>query len=223
MAAMAVEIIPTVVPASLKDVYDIAERYKDFASSIHIDVADGVFAPNTTWTPAEGDMLPSGMNFEIHMMTANPHDLGLRYAQAGAYSLIGHVEAFGSAEKAKIAYDAWRGAGAKEAYAGVLFQTDVSSLASYVPISDRLLFMTIATIGTQGIPFVGEPGIARIERFHELFPEARIEVDGGISFGNIERLRKAGCSHFCAGSAISKAESPAAAYAELMRLADAAL
>lgn len=223
MIVMAIEIIPTVVPASLKDVYEVAERYKGFASSIHIDVADGIFAPNTTWTPADGEKLPSGMNFEIHMMTANPHELGEKYARAGAHSLIGHVEAFGSADKAKTAYDAWRKAGAKEAHAGVLFQTEVESLGAYVLISDRMLFMTIATIGTQGIPFTGEPGIARIARFHELFPEAIIEVDGGISFGNIESLRRVGCSHFCAGSVISKAESPAEVYADLMRLVEAAV
>lgn len=219
---MKIEIAPTVVPASLQDVIDVAERYKDFASTIHIDVADGQFAPNTTWMPGEGEMLPEGMKFEIHMMVSNPHEMGMRYASAGAHSLIGHVEAFGGADKAEVAYKEWKSAGIKEVQAAALFQTQVESLAPYVPMSDLILLMTIASIGTQGIPFE-EAGIDRIKKFHDLYPEARIAVDGGVSLANIERLRQAGATHFCAGSVISKAQSHAGAYAELMHLAEGAV
>ncbi len=96
-----IEIVPTVVPESLEDVVKTVERCKSFAKRIHVDVADGKFAPNTTWTPGEGERLPAGMEYEIHMMVADPHQVGLEYAKAGAHALIGHVEAFGSAMTAK--------------------------------------------------------------------------------------------------------------------------
>lgn len=219
---MNVEIVPTVVPGSLQDVIDVVEFYKGFASTLHVDVADGQFAPNTTWMPGEGEMLPPGMNYEIHMMVANPHEMGMRYAAAGAHSLIGHVEAFGGADKAEAAYQAWKAAGIQEVQAAALFQTQVESLAPYVLISDLILLMTIASIGTQGIPFE-EAGIDRIKRFHELHPDMRIAVDGGVSLKNIERLSAAGATHFCAGSSISRAENQAEAYTELMRLAEGAV
>jgi len=136
--------------------------------------------------------------------------------------LIGHVEAFTGADNAKEAYDAWRAAGIKEVQTAALFQTQVEALSPYVPISDLILLMTIASIGVQGIPFE-EEGIARIEEFHVLHPEARIAVDGGVSLKNIDRLAAAGARHFCAGSAISRVEDPAAAYARLMALAESAL
>lgn len=217
-----IEVVPTVVPESLEDVAEVVRRYGSFAKRIHVDVADGRFAPNTTWMPSEGEMLPSGMEYEIHMMVADPHETGLRYAKAGAYALIGHVEAFGSADNAKAAYDAWKAAGVKEVQAAALFQTAVEDLALYVPISDYVLLMTIASIGVQGIPFE-EAGIERIRRFHELFPEARIAVDGGVSLKNIDRLAAAGAVHCCAGSAISQAEDPAKAYADLIALGSAAV
>lgn len=217
-----IEIVPTVVPESLKDVIDVVERYKSFATRIHVDVADGVFAPNTTWTPQDGEMLPPGMEYEIHMMVADPHQTGLAYAKAGAHSLIGHVEAFGGAENAKTAYDAWRAAGITEVQAAALFQTKVEDLGEYASISDLVLLMTIASIGVQGIPFE-EEGIARIAKFHELYPDTRIAVDGGVSGKNIERLVRAGATHCCAGSAISRAEDPATAYAALLAMGNSAV
>jgi len=217
-----IEIVPTVVPESLEDISAVVERYKSFATRIHVDVADGKFAPNTTWMPKEGDQLPPGMEYEIHMMVADPHEMGLEYAKAGAHSLIGHVEAFGSAMTAQLAYDAWKGAGIKEVQAAALFQTPVEALSPYVPISDYILLMTIASIGVQGIPFE-EEGIERIRRFHELYPDAKIAVDGGVSLKNIDRLAAAGARHCCAGSSISRAEDPAKAYADLIALGNSAV
>ncbi len=217
-----IEIVPTVVPESLEDVIAVVERYKSFAKRIHVDVADGTFAPNTTWMPTDGDKLPPGMEYEIHMMVADPHKTGLEYAKAGAHSLIGHVEAFGSVMTAKLAYDAWKEAGVREVQAAALFQTKVEDLAPYVPISDYILLMTIASIGVQGIPFE-EEGIERIRRFHELHPDAKIAVDGGVSMKNIDRLAAAGARHCCAGSSISRAEDPAKAYADLIALGSSAV
>ncbi|MEK9160555.1 MAG: hypothetical protein AAB440_00765 [Patescibacteria group bacterium] len=217
-----IEIVPTVVPESLQDIVDTVNRYTSFATRIHVDVADGVFAPNTTWMPGEGEMLPEGMEYEIHMMVADPHAIGLQYAKAGAHSLIGHVEAFDGAENAARAYEAWRTAGISEVQAAALFQTRVEDLAAYVPISDLILLMTIASIGVQGIPFE-EEGITRIQKFHDMYPDARIAVDGGVSMKNIDRLVEAGARHCCVGSAISRTEDPAKAYQDLLALGNTAL
>lgn len=217
-----VEIVPTVVPGSLADIVDTVNHYAHFAKRIHVDVADGQFAPNTTWMPSAGETLPVGMEYEIHMMVADPHQTGLAYAAAGAQALIGHVEAFGSARNAQTAYDAWRGAGIQEVQAAALFQTPVETLGEYASISDYVLLMTIASIGVQDIPFE-EVGIDRIAKFHELFPHAKIAVDGGVSLITIERLVKAGARRCCVGSAISRAKSSEAAYWKLQTLANEAV
>lgn len=217
-----IDIIPTVVPRSFEDIVHTVENYAPFAETLHIDVADGVFAPNTTWMPKAGDTLPSGMKYEIHMMVANPRETGLLYAAAGAHSLIGHAEAFKTAANASDAFAAWRAAGVTGVQTAVLFQTSLDELASYVPISDFILLMTIASIGVQGIPFE-ESGIERVRRFNEMHPEANIAVDGGVSEKNITRLAKSGATYFCVGSAISKSSDPAAAYRILCSLASGAI
>lgn len=215
-----IEIVPTVVPESLDDIVRTVEKYSPFAETLHIDVADGVFAPNTTWMPHEGDVLPSGMNYEIHMMVANPFETGLAYAAAGAHALIGHAEAFKTAANASDAFAAWKVAGVRVVQTATLFQTPLDALAPYVPISDFVLLMTIASIGVQGIPFE-EDGIERVQRFKALYPEANIAVDGGVSEKNIARLAKAGATHFCVGSAISKSGNPVLAYRNLLSVANA--
>lgn len=217
-----IEVVPTVVPRSLADVVATVERYQSFAHTIHVDVADGVFAPNTTWTPAEGEMLPQGMRYEIHLMVADPHEAGLQYAKAGAHSVIGHCEAFETVENARAAFEAWRAAGIDEVQTAALLQTPLATLSPFVPESDITLLMMIASIGVQGIPFE-ESGIARITELKAMHPGARIAVDGGTSDKNIERLAAAGATHFCAGSVIAKAPDPAAMYQKLIALAEAAL
>lgn len=217
-----IEVVPTVVPGSLADVVATVERYQSFAHTIHVDVADGVFAPNTTWMPAEGETLPSGMRYEVHLMVADPHEAGLIYAKAGVQSVIGHCEAFETADNARQAFEAWRAAGIEEVQTAALLQTSLETLSPFVPESDITLLMMIASIGVQGIPFE-ESGIARITELKKMHPEARIAVDGGTSDTNIERLARAGATHFCAGSVIAKSSDPAAMYQKLIGLAEAAL
>jgi ribulose-phosphate 3-epimerase len=211
------DIVPTVVPESYEDIVRVFEEYASFAKTIHVDVADGKFAPNTTWMPTD-EKLPQGMEWEIHMMVENPHDMGLRYVAAGATSLIGHVEAFKSAGHAADAFTAWKGRGAKTVAAAALLQTSLETVEPYAAYSNWILLMTIASIGVQGIPFE-ESGIGRIAQFHEKIPNTIIGVDGGVSGSNIERLAKAGASHFCVGSAISKAADPKVMYQHLVKLA----
>lgn len=215
-----IEIVPTVVPESLEDIVRTVREYSAFAKTLHVDVADGVFAPNTTWMPKAGDTLPSGMKYEIHMMVANPLETGLLYAAAGAHSLIGHAEAFKTAENTARAFADWKAAGVTGVQTAALFQTSLDELAPYVPISDYILLMTIASIGVQGIPFE-EEGIERVRRFKAMHPEANIAVDGGVSEKNIARLAKSGATNFCVGSAISKSGDPVLAYRNLLSVANA--
>ena len=212
-----IEILPTVVPDTFEDIVRLANTAKAFAKKVHIDVADGIFAPNTTWMPSLGEKLPDGMEYEIHLMVADPYDLGLAYAEAGATSLIGHAEEFESPMDAEEMFAAWRDAGAKEVTTGVLLQTSLESLEPYVEISDAVLLMTIARIGVQGIPFEKE-GIARVKEFRKMHPKAKIGVDGGVSEKNIAELKKAGAAHFCVGSAISKSPDPEKTYKHLLSL-----
>ncbi len=216
------EIIPTVVPQSIDDVIRARETFGSFSSALHIDAADGVFAPNTTWMPAPDEKLPDSDStlYEAHLMVLNPLLIGVAFARAGASRIIGHVEAFSHAESAQEAFAMWKGAGAKEVGIAMLLTTPADTLLPYIDLCDSVLFMTIASIGVQGIPF-DERSIERIKKFHKRYPETLIAIDGGVSESNIKKLARAGASRFSVGSALSKSEDPADTYHRLLKLAGA--
>lgn len=221
MSSGKIGIIPTIVPATLHDVEEASERYAGFASFFQIDVADGVFAPNSTWLPSAGDMLPKEYSYEVHLMVAEPRGIGLSFAHAGAHTLIGHLEAFGSAESAKRAIGEWKAAGVQSVGVAVLFQTSLEDVEPYLPFVDFVQLMTIARIGVQGIPYDSRAP-ARVAQFRERHPTVTIAVDGGVSEKNIEELARAGATRFGVGSAIAKAVDPAAMYERLGAMAQSA-
>lgn len=217
-----IRIVPTVVPESLADVRATSARYASFSGRVHVDAADGVFAPNTTWTPRSGERVPNTetIAYEAHLMVANPRPSGLAFLAAGATALEAHVEAFGSQEEGRATLSAWRDAGAKEVGVALLFATPLEDAGAYLDVADFVRLMTIPRVGTQGIPFAKE-SVARVADFHERYPNVVIAVDGGVSEENIEALARAGASRFAVGSAIAKAADPQAMYEKLTALAEA--
>lgn len=213
------DIIPTVVPKTLDDVVKARKRYP-FAASLHVDIADGIFAPNTTWAISPTEKLPeaAAANYEVHLMVQNPLQAGLSFARAGASRIIGHVEAFDHAERAQEAFDMWQKAGAKEVGIAILMETSLEELTFYVGLCDFVHMMTIATIGKQGIPF--DPrSIERVATLHKRYPHITISVDGGESKDTIGQLLDAGATRFCVGSALSKAKDAEKEFARLQKIA----
>lgn len=222
------EIIPTCVPSSAEDLAEKARAISAFAPIIHIDIVDGLFAPSHTWPySAQGvfgafDLSNiSGLTAEIHLMVEEPLDIGTQFCEAGAFRIIGHVEAFEDADHAHSALRTWKRNGTREVGLGILMHTPLEVLEHHLLAMDLVQMMTIPTIGRQGIPYdQGAP--ARVREAHERYPELLISVDGGVSETNIAELSRAGASRFCAGSAIAKAPDSAAAYKSLQRLAQTA-
>ena len=218
-----IEIIPTVVPASLADIETAAKKYAPFARTLHIDFADGIFAPNTTWMPQKGEILYRGdasIQFEAHLMVADPAQLGIACVRWGASRVIGHIEAMQN--KTETVFAQWRAAGAKECGMGTLFDTPVESLAPFIPFSDFVMFMGITAIGVQGLP--SDPSApAHAAALRALYPDVVIEVDGAISEKNIASIASGGATRFCAGSVLSKSPDPEATYKRLIALAKSGL
>ena len=210
------------VPDSLENVLRVRNKYAHFAHTLHVDVCDGVFAPNRTWFPSPDEKLPNldSTHYEIHLMVSDPKTVGLAFAKAGASTLLGHVEAIESPEAGHEIIGSWRSAGVKRIGIASLLQTPLEKLDPYIVASDTILLMTIASIGTQGIPY-DERGAKRVEELHKKYPDLAIEVDGGVSHRNIRDLAKAGARRFCVGSALSRSEDPQLDYAKLKASAQA--
>lgn len=226
---MGIEIIPTCVPRSREELVEAANLISAFAPLIHIDIVDGIFAPARTWPYTDLGVFEApdlsqigGLVAEIHLMVEEPLDIGTRFAEAGAKRIIGHIEAFDDEDRTHSTLRTWQRAGAEEVGLGILMHTPLEVLAYHEHIANVFQLMTIASIGTQGIPYE-ERAPTRVAEAHARFPKTILSVDGGVATRNIESLARAGARRFCAGSAISMAADHAAAYRELTSLARRAI
>ena len=216
-----IEIVPTIVPDSLEDIRRMRERYAGFLTALHVDTADGMFAPNTTWMPEVDEKLPDAESiwYVAHLMVKSPRAVGLAFLAAGARGLEAHAEAFSSPEDGLATFAAWRAAGAQKVAIALLFQTPLEAVEPYLGVCDYVRLMTIARIGKQGIPFE-EASITRISEFHMWYSEMPIAVDGGVSEKNIQMLARAGATSFAVGGVIAKSPDPARTYQQLLSLAN---
>lgn len=213
-----IEIIPTVVPSGEGDIERAASMYRGFAPVLHVDFADGLFAPNTTWIPSEAkhDMSHMGVKLEAHLMVQEPRDIGISLLQAGFERVIGHVEAMSDVAGT---LESWRREGAQEVGLGILATTQIEAIGNYVDAVDMVQMMTISKIGVQGLPF-DEHAPDRVRLLHEMHPKLLISVDGGVNETTIAPLAKSGARRFCAGSVLSKAANPKTVYNRLITLAE---
>ena len=215
-----IEIIPTVVPKSARDVAALCARFPT-VSLFHVDATDGAFAFPATWVPSAGEQLPDGPLFEAHLMAEDPRAAGERFIRAGAWRIIGHAEAL-QGEDGISTLAGWRAMGAHEVGVALKLDSPLSLVEHLAPHADVLHLMTIRKVGAQGQPFDTE-SLDRIADARARFPRLVIAADGGISETNIPDLIRAGVSRLCIGSALSRADEPAAAFARLHELAMSAV
>ncbi len=220
-----IEIIPTCVPRNAAELAESVRAISAFSPTIHIDIVDGLFAPSHTWPYTERGVFPdfdlssvSGLTAEIHLMVEEPREIGKRFAHAGAFRVIGHIEAFEDEDHAHGALDAWREEGAREVGLGILMDTPLPLLDHHIFAMDVVQLMTIPAIGRQGIPY-DEGAPARVAEMHARHPDILISVDGGVSESNITELARAGAARFCVGSALANASNKEYVYKQLLEAA----
>jgi pentose-5-phosphate-3-epimerase len=222
-------VLPTnTCPPDLAELEKRTAAAMGFAPEIQLDAADGVFAPVTSWPYLEGqwtgleEMAASGtklphadkIRYEAHLMVNDPRPLGTLFAKIGCIRILPHIETFNGVDDAKTMFAEWKAAGASEVGISLLLDTPLSEIDQYADMIDVVQLMSIAKVGAQGQPF-DESIYSRIDELHATYPDMMVSVDGGVAENNVEMLTRAGANRLCVGSAISKAEDPAAAYAAI--------
>jgi len=220
------EIFPTAVPKDENDLKECARFVSTFSKNLHIDADDGIFTPITCWPYTAGGILEEfdlssvqALETEVHLMVQDPREIGRKFARAGARAVFGHVETFTDAEDARQTLESWRREGAREVGMAILLDTPVEALGPFVSLCDFVCFMSSAQIGSQGAQFDFRV-LERIRTTHDLYPDLQIEVDIGVSEKTIDSLVQAGVTRFAVGSAITRADDPAAVYNRLLELAN---
>lgn len=195
------EIIPGILEKDWSEIERKLEIIKPFAKSVHIDILDGRFAPNTTFLdPAPFSKYSQDLFLELHMMVDEPVQYLKSFARAGFKRFIGHVEKM-SDQAEFIAQGQLFGE------VGLALDGPSSLEMIKVPYDDLdvLLLMTIKS-GFSGQPFMPEV-LEKIKtvRAKTMIP---IEVDGGTNDTTIIQTKNAGATRFAATSFIFNSQDP---------------
>jgi ribulose-phosphate 3-epimerase len=213
------EIIPSPGTEN-KDWLDIEkkiESVKPFVKTVHIDVIDGKYANNTTFSdPAPfakyTKELPSGQRgqlvgetglvFEVHLMVEDPIQYLKPFSQAGFHRFIGQIEKMPDQEAFVAEAQLWG-----EVALALDKQSPFDSLKVPLDDLDAVLIMTIQA-GFSGQQFE-EALLAKVKSLRGKNEFLPIEVDGGINDETIELAAAAGANRFVATSFLfNQTESP---------------
>lgn len=189
---------------------------------IHCDIMDGHFVPNISYGPAIVSTVrriaPDAF-LDVHLMIENPDQFVEDFADAGADLISVHYEACPHLHRT-IQNISLNGC-----MTGVVINpaTSVELLRPILPDVDLALIMSVNP-GFGGQAFI-ESSFQKVEQLYRIKQEEGlnflIEIDGGVSADNIEKLAAAGTDILVAGSSVFKSSDIPARIDELNRKAKA--
>ncbi|WP_055446806.1 ribulose-phosphate 3-epimerase [Lacinutrix mariniflava] len=190
------------------------------ADWFHIDVMDGHFVPNISYgMPVIAAIKKHATKpLDVHLMIEKPERYIEEFAKVGADIITVHHE---STVHLHRTLRQIKDAGCK---AGIVLNltTPVSVLEDILPECYMVLLMSINP-GFGGQKFE-EITYQRVKKLRKMITDqgldTKIEIDGGVTDKNIEKLVEAGADVFVAGSHIFKSEDQMEATANLKRLAN---
>ena len=190
--------------ALLQDVKKIEEGGADY---IHVDVMDGHFVPNISFGAPVMKSLngKTALPYDVHLMIEDPKKYIKDFVTDQTAIITVHQEAV--KEELGEVIDLIKSYGIK---AGVSIKpgTPTSVLEGYFDKVDLILIMSVEP-GFGGQSFMEDQLTKAVELSalkKEMGYSYIIEIDGGISLDNIQRVKDAGVEMAVAGSAVYKAE-----------------
>lgn len=212
-------IAPSVLAADFGNLQrDIEMINNSEADWFHIDIMDGVFVPNISYGMPVLKTISkhAKKTIDVHLMIIDPDRYIKEFAALGADILTVHYEACTHLHRTLQAIKA---EGMK---AGVAINphTSVELLEDVINDIDLVLIMSVNP-GFGGQSFI-ENTYKKVKRLKEIIKEnnasTMIEVDGGVTDKNAEKLAQAGADALVAGSFVFKSEDPTKTIKELKTL-----
>jgi ribulose-phosphate 3-epimerase len=191
---------------------EIAKTFLREGDLFHLDVTDGSFATHRTWAdPLAWVKLKSPFGLEVHLMVDHPEEYIDNWLVAGARRLIVHVEALTPHSMHQILALAERGKA--EVMLSSKPESEVEDIQPYMKHfhSFQVLAVQPGPAGQLYLPFIDD----KIRFLREEFPDATIEVDGGMSPLTVWRVKELGADMVVSSSYIFNSGDPKKAYEEL--------
>jgi ribulose-phosphate 3-epimerase len=170
----------------------------------HIDVYPGSF---------QGILMPRGMRVEVHLMVPDWEARLTPWLEAGAFRAVIPADYIDTALLGRAVESAARyGASIMPSFRGA------DALPNLRPYAGITAFQILAVPeGSTGHSFDSRT-IATLRALRAAFPDAILEIDGGITPITAARAKEAGADVAVSASCIWNAASPQAAYDQLSRI-----
>ena len=200
---MAAVLAPSILSADFSRLgAEIQSAEAGGAALIHVDVMDGHFVPNLTVGPAVTAAVRkvTQLPVDCHLMIEEPDRYLEEFVKAGADMVSVHVEV---ARHLDRTVQAIHDLGAK---AGVVLNpaTPLRTLEDILPRADYILLMSVnpGFGGQKLIPAVLDKARTLREWIAREGLDTRIEIDGGVTVENLERVARTGVDMIVSGAAI---------------------
>ncbi len=198
-------IAPSILSAKFESLGEEVQLVeKAGADWIHVDVMDGHFVPNITLGPLIVNAVNkvTSLPIDVHLMIEHPDKYIPEFIKAGATHISVHVEACPHLHRTLQMIKS------TDNQAGVALNPS-TSLATIEWVLDSIDYVLLMSVnpGFGGQSFI-ENSLEKIEQLREMIARTGrnilIQIDGGVNLNTIQRIDKAGCDIFVAGSAIFK-------------------
>ena len=212
-------IAPSVLAADFSNLQrDIEMINESDADWFHIDIMDGVFVPNISFgMPVLRDIKKHAKKtIDVHLMIVNPDQYIETFSELGADILTVHWEACTHMHRTVQAIKA---TGMK---AGIALNphSSVNQLKDIIKDIDLVCLMSVNP-GFGGQSFI-ENTYNKVKELKELIQssesDCQIEIDGGVTNENANKLVQAGANILVAGSYVFKSINPTETISKLSKL-----
>jgi len=212
-------IAPSVLAADFSNLQrDIEMINESEADWFHIDIMDGVFVPNISFgMPVLRDIKKHAKKIlDVHLMIVNPDQYIETFFKLGADILTVHFEACTHMHRT---IQAIKATGMK---AGIALNphSSVNQLKDVIKDIDLVCLMSVNP-GFGGQSFI-ENTYNKVKELKELIQstgsDCQIEIDGGVTNENAEKLVHAGANILVAGSYVFKSSNPTETISKLSKL-----
>ena len=208
---MEIRILPSLLAADVGHLENAARKAEAAgADALHLDIMDGVFVPNLSMGPAVVKMARRCVKIplSVHLMLMYPDRYVDRFIEAGADSVLIHIEADCDVPETLRAI---RDGGARP---GITLNpgTPAAAIAGLYPLVDEVLCMTVEP-GYGGQSFMREvlPKIRRVRDAAAAAgkPDLDLMVDGGVDLDTAADCTRHGANLLVAGTALYGADDMA--------------
>lgn len=212
-----------IIPAILEDTPEaFAQTYQRIVSlnnvsRVHIDFCDGKFVKHTSLGIEAIPELDRSVHFEAHIMYEQHVDFE-RLRDLGFSTVIVHAESYQDPVALREALQTITLLGMKSAVA-LNPETQAQHLVDLNVVTGQITALSVHP-GQQGNPFIPEV-LDKIRALKAEFPDAILEVDGGMNKDTAAAAVAVGADLLVVGSDLLKAEDMQNEFTSLVTIAEA--